>query len=70
MASCSGLVFNAGQQQGLVLAIALAVEFLFLGLSIAGAFGKNSSRLLVIGTTAGIALGVPLGSLIAPPIGS
>ena len=65
-----GLGFNAGQQQGLLLAIALAVEFLFLGLSIAAAFDKNTSRWRVIGGTVGVSLGVPIGSLIALPIGS
>lgn len=65
-----GLGFNAGQQQGLVLAIALGIEFLFLGLSIAGAFAKDASRKLVIGATIGVSLGVPLGSLVALPIGN
>ena len=65
-----GLGFNAGQQQGTLLAIALAIEFLFLGLSIAGAFGKGTSRSRVIGVTAGIALAVPPGMLIAQPIGN
>lgn len=63
-----GLGLSAGQQQGLLLAIALAVEFLFLSLSLAGAFGQGRSRWLAIGTTAGVSLGVPLGSLIAIPI--
>ncbi|HJU19249.1 MAG TPA: transporter [Stellaceae bacterium] len=65
-----GLGFMAGQHQGVLLAIALAIEFLFLGLSLAAAFGQGSSRWLVIGTTAGIALMVPLGALIAKPIGA
>lgn len=64
-----GLGFNAGQQQGTLLAIALAVEFLFLGLSIAGAFGKGSRRWAVIGSATGVSLAVPLGVLIAQPIG-
>lgn len=64
-----GLGFEAGWQQGTLLAIALAVEFLFLGLSIAGAFGQGSRRRTVIGSATGVALAVPLGVLIAQPIG-
>lgn len=65
-----GLGFNAGQQQGTLLAIALAIEFLFLGLSIAGAFEKAASRWTVIGVTSGVALAVPPGVLIAQPVGN
>jgi ZIP family zinc transporter len=65
-----GLGFSAGQHQGLLLAIALAIEFLFLGLSIAGAFDRKTSRWLVLSGTVGVSLGVPLGSLLALPIGS
>jgi len=65
-----GLGFSAGQHQGLLLAIALAIEFLFLGLSIAGAFNRKTSRWLVIGGTVSVSLGVPLGSLLALPIGT
>lgn len=64
-----GLGFNAGQQQGTLLAIALAIEFLFLGLSIAGSFGKGASRWAVIGAASGVSLAVPLGVLVAQPIG-
>ncbi|HEX2941100.1 MAG TPA: hypothetical protein VHO91_08640, partial [Rhodopila sp.] len=63
-----GLGFNAGQQQGALLAVALAIEFLFLGLSITGTFGKHASRWTVIGTTVGVSCGVPLGALIALPV--
>lgn len=65
-----GLGFAAGRHQGTLLAIALAIEFLFLGLSLAAAFGQGTSRRLVIGATAGISLMVPLGALIAIPVGS
>lgn len=63
-----GLGFNAGQQQGTLLAIALAIEFLFLGLSIAGAFGRGASRWTIIGAATGVTLAVPLGVLVAQPI--
>lgn len=64
-----GLGFNVGKQQGTLLAIALAIEFLFLGLSIAGAFGKGTSRWTVIGVTSAVALAVPPGMLVALPVG-
>lgn len=64
-----GLGFNAGQRQGRLLAAALAIEFLFLGLSIAGAFGKGTSRWIVIAAAAGIACAVPPGVLLARPLG-
>jgi zinc transporter, ZIP family len=63
-----GLGFVAGQHQGLLLAIALAVEFLFLALSIASVFEKGVSRLLVLGITMGVSAMVPIGSLLAGPI--
>lgn len=63
-----GLGFNAGRRQGLLLAVALAVEFLFLGLSIAGALRRSTSRVTVVGMTAAVALTVPIGVLIAQPI--
>lgn len=64
-----GLGFNAGEKQGTLLAIALAIEFLFLGLSIAGAFGKGSGKLTVIAAATGVSLAVPAGVLLAQPIG-
>ena len=63
-----GLGFTAGQQQGILLAIALAIEFLFLGLSIAGAFGSGTSQWKIIAITIVVALAVPPGVLIASPI--
>lgn len=63
-----GLGFNRGRHQGTLLAIALAVEFLFLGLSIAGAFDRRAARLIVVGATAGVSLSVPVGALAARPI--
>lgn len=64
-----GLGFQAGQHQGLLLAVALAIEFLFLGLSIAGAFGKDAGRSPVVAGTAGVSLMVPVGALLAAAIG-
>lgn len=65
-----GLGFAMGRREGVLLAIALAVEFLFLGLSIAGAFKGTVHPGRVIATSVGISLAVPLGVLVAQPIGS
>lgn len=65
-----GLGFSAGQQQGVLLAVAIAIEYLFLGLSMAGAFGKGTARWKVVGGATGVALAVPLGVLISQPIGA
>jgi zinc transporter, ZIP family len=64
-----GLGFVAGERQGMLLAIALAIEFLFLGLSIASAFKSGTPRLRILATTIGVALAVPLGSVLAQPVG-
>jgi zinc transporter, ZIP family len=65
-----GLAFAAGERQGILLTIAIALELLFLGLSIAAAFDGTSSRLKVLATTVGVALAVPLGVLVALPVGA
>jgi zinc transporter, ZIP family len=65
-----GLAFNIGQRQGLLLAIALAIEFLFLGLAIAGAFSEKTGKLTVVAVTFGIAVAVPIGAVAAIPVAS
>lgn len=62
-----GLGFNAGAHQGRLLALALGIEFMFLGLSVS-ATDRNSARWRVFRSTLGIALAVPLGASIARPI--
>lgn len=62
-----GLAFASGEREGLVLAIALSVEVLFLGLAVTAAFGEVTSRLKAIGATAGVALLLPLGALLGAP---
>ncbi len=64
-----GLGFNVGRRQGILLAIALSIEFLFLGLSIAAAFDRSAARWKVIGAATGVSLAVPVGALAAWPIG-
>lgn len=65
-----GLAFDAGRRQGLLLAVALALEFLFLAVSVASAFKKNSPSWLILAATLGIAALVPIGALGAYPISS
>lgn len=65
-----GLGFQAGRRQGTLLVIALAVEYLFLALSIASALDRTMSGLVIVCATVGISLAVPLGALGAGPIGS
>lgn len=64
------LGFESGRRQGLLLAIALAVEFLFLGLSIAGGFPRDKVRPIRVIASAGVvSLAVPLGMLVGLPLG-
>lgn len=64
-----GIALVAGQKQGLLLAVALTIEVLFLGLTIALALrGGASSRLKTVGITAAVAALLPLGALLGGPI--
>jgi ZIP family zinc transporter len=62
-----GLSFLAGQTQGLLLTIALTIEILFLGLTIAVGL-KTGSWVRSVTMTALIALLLPLGALLIGPI--
>lgn len=64
-----GLAAQAGAHQGALLGVALAVEFLFLGLSVAAAFGTSASSGSVLGGTVGIAAMVPVGAIAAAFVG-
>lgn len=64
-----GIAFAAGERQGVLLAIALSIEVLFLGLTVAIAVGgENTSKFKVIGTTWAIGALLPAGALLAIPI--
>jgi ZIP family zinc transporter len=64
-----GLAFAAGEKAGLLLTIALTIEILFLGLTIATGLGKSArSPLRIVGLTAGLVLLLPLGAIAAAPI--
>lgn len=58
-----GLGFLQGAKEGLLLTIALTVELLFLGLSVAGAFGSDTARSRIVAVTTGIALALPVGAV-------
>jgi ZIP family zinc transporter len=62
-----GLGFAAGAAQGLLLAIALTIEVLFLGLTVAVAF-EGGGWWKPIGWTAVLVLLMPLGALASTPI--
>lgn len=62
-----GLAFAAGERQGLVLGSALVAEILFLGLAVSTAFDRAAPRWHSLAATAGVALLLPLGVLLAGP---
>ena len=65
-----GLGFAAGKTTGLLLTVALTLEVLFLGLTVAAELGQGkSSPRRMIGTTLGLSLLLPLGVVLASPIG-
>lgn len=64
-----GLAFVAGAKAGLLLTVALTLEVLFLGLTLTTELGETiASRLKVVATVSGLALLLPVGTLIAAPI--
>lgn len=63
-----GLGFAAGAKEGFLLTVALTLEVLFLGIVVAAELGDgSSSRLRVIGVTAGLVALMPVGALLAIP---
>lgn len=64
-----GLAFVAGQKAGLLLAVALTLEVLFLAMSLAtDLMRRNRSKLKVVFLTVGMALLLPIGSIAAIPV--
>ena len=64
-----GLAFIAGARAGLLLAVALTLEVLFLGLTVTEALGKTiRSRAKIVAVSGAIALLLPIGALLATPI--
>lgn len=62
-----GIGFTAGQKAGVLLTIALTLEVLFLGLTVATEIGGTSASRAVI-ATACLALLLPIGAMLAAPI--
>lgn len=64
-----GIGFAAGAKAGLLLTVALTIEVLFLGLTVANELGEfATSRGKVVGLTAGLVLLLPVGALLGTPI--
>lgn len=63
-----GLGFIAGAKAGVLLTVALTLEVLFLGLTVADAFGGARARLRSVVATALLVIALPLGAVLASPI--
>ena len=66
-----GIAFAAGGKAGILLTVALTIEVLFLGLTVANELGEGgASKWRVVGLTAALVLLLPLGALLGGPVGS
>lgn len=66
-----GLAFLAGEKAGALLAFALTLEVLFLGLTLTGELGETiSSKAKIVAIAVGIALLLPLGVVASTPVAS
>jgi zinc transporter, ZIP family len=66
-----GIAFAAGAKAGILLTVALTIEVLFLGLTVANELGESgASKPKVIVSTAGLVLLLPLGALLGGPVSS
>lgn len=63
-----GIGFAAGAKAGALLTVALTLEVLFLGLTLAEALGGSGSRTRAVVGTGLLMLGLPLGALVAAPV--
>ena len=64
-----GIAFAAGAKAGLLLTVALTIEVLFLGLTVANELGEGgTSKGRVVGVTAALAVLLPLGALLGGPV--
>jgi len=64
-----GLAFLAGARAGFLLTVALTMEVLFLGLTLTAELGEHyDSKRRVVGIVSGLALLLPLGTLLATPV--
>ncbi|MEE7465010.1 transporter [Methylobacterium fujisawaense] len=66
-----GIAFAAGAKAGILLTVALTIEVLFLGLTVASELAEGgASKRKIVGLTAGLVLLLPLGALLGGPVGS
>jgi len=66
-----GIAFAAGAKAGILLTVALTIEVMFLGLTVANELGEGgASKGKVVGLTAALVLLLPLGALLGGPVGS
>ena len=66
-----GIAFATGAKAGILLTVALTIEVLFLGLTVANELGEGgASKGQVVGLTAALVLLLPLGALLGGPVGS
>lgn len=64
-----GIGFAAGPKVGLLLTVALTIEVLFLGLTVATELGESvRSRARIVGITAALVLLLPIGALLGAPV--
>jgi len=64
-----GIGFAAGPKVGLLLTVALTIEILFLGLTVATELGESvGSRSKIVGITAALAILLPIGALLGVPV--
>jgi ZIP family zinc transporter len=64
-----GIGFAAGARVGVLLTIALTLEVLFLGLTVAQELSETTqSRIRVVGVTAALVLLLPIGAVLATPV--
>ncbi|SHJ40956.1 zinc transporter, ZIP family [Roseomonas rosea] len=63
-----GLAFIAGERAGILLAVALTLEVLFLALTLTIDLAGRYPKAKAIGLTCALALLVPMGALIAQPV--
>jgi ZIP family zinc transporter len=65
-----GLAFVAGERAGVLLAIALTLEVLFLSLTLTNELAVRFQRGYAIAMTSGVALLLPVGAVAAQPVAS
>lgn len=64
-----GIGFAVGPKVGLLLTIALTIEVLFLGLTVATELGENvRSRARIVGITSALVLLLPIGAFLGAPV--